>query len=101
MNHSHLTVAAALLDDIGSGTLGQGDFYLSLEQAGMRAADLCKFMMHEKLGEGDPDYAQIMLAASCLKNICCATDNEDVRREIGMAKTHAENLYRINEKMEQ
>lgn len=101
MSNNPIYIAAALLDDLASGTLDQRDFYLCMEEAGLACSQLCKLVLRDRMHEDSVGYQQIMNAAECLKDICIAQDNDKLKSALASAKMHSENLYWINERMGQ
>ena len=97
MNSEKITDAAALLDNLGSGTLEQGDFYLFMVEAGNISADLCMIAMNEARSMSNDMASTMMNAAECLKDICIAQNPERLDRALRDAQKHARELYAIIE----
>lgn len=90
-----ITRAATLLEDLGSGSLPPGDFYVNMFEAGGSAAQLCSLVLTYERNLSMVEYTTIMQAAECLKDICIATDNFKWKYAISKAQSHARKLYRI------
>jgi hypothetical protein len=92
MQTDTLTRAAALLDDLASGTLTDGEFYVAMIEAGPLASDLVIPAIIDGTCYGEnTDYA--MLAAECLKDICL--DGKNFDRALSEAKHYSDVLYMI------
>lgn len=90
--------SAALLDDIASGTLTQGDFYKALDEAGNLSGDLCIMVLSGQLNNAtEPNNAAIIAAAECLKDLCLGYNLKRWIDARASARDHSENLYRIAE----
>lgn len=88
--------AAAILDEIASGKLTQGEFYVAMERAGMVASDLALLVLRG-LVSGE-DQKTIMRAAEALKEICIGSNLEKMSTALATARMHVDALYSISEK---
>lgn len=92
MSITEIEEAAALLDNIGSGTLTEGDFYLWVEKAGPLACALVSPLVSKK--NLTQDDKEILAAAECLKDISIGHPGK-LAVALATAKTHVYNLFAI------
>jgi len=96
-----ISKAAAILDDIASGTLCHADFYSDMEDAGIHASNLCSLVISDPIySEEESAEKAILDAAECLKDICICSDLVKWAKAMHSAKMHSDRLYSIVDSMQ-
>jgi len=96
-----ISKAAAILDDLASGTLCQADFYSAMEDSGIYASKLCRLIINKNTyAKQESSRIAILEAAECLKDICICSDLIKWAKAMHSAKMHSDRLYNIVESMQ-